>query len=277
MNIIPGQISLFDIIKPPNKEIHINDVGIGTLFRYLRYGPHTVVPIVRNKCKEYLESVEGELPESFIKIYGKPNTWKGLPCKNCEYEKDGECQAEEHTYHYEYGSLVCDGFRQTIIAKPTRPICEFSKHECNKQAIWEIADTLDDKDKCPHVCCRKCDIKYCGARCNGSPEPSINYPELTQADEFIPFIIDGLKKYCEKWNYDWIEKIIEKPTIKTFTSTVCRITNTHYFELHDNIFGIEYSKKNETGTIYKCGKGADCRKPLYTVPIEKIISAIKNV
>lgn len=52
-----------------------------------------------------------------------------------------------------------------------KPICQFSGHVCNKQSLWEVADTLDDKDNCPHVCCRKCDIKHCGARCNGSEEP----------------------------------------------------------------------------------------------------------
>lgn len=54
--------------------------------------------------------------------------------------------------------------------KPEPVVCKFSEHTCNKQNLWEIADTLDDI-KCPRVCCRKCDVRHCGARCNGSEEP----------------------------------------------------------------------------------------------------------
>jgi hypothetical protein len=46
-------------------------------------------------------------------------------------------------------------------------ICKHADHVCNKKELWKIADTLDDI-KCPHVCCRKCDIELCGARCNGT-------------------------------------------------------------------------------------------------------------
>lgn len=49
-------------------------------------------------------------------------------------------------------------------------ICKYSQHTCNKANLWEVADTLDDI-KCPHTCCRGCDIPNCGARCNGSEEP----------------------------------------------------------------------------------------------------------
>ena len=52
------------------------------------------------------------------------------------------------------------------------PICKFSRHVCNKKSLWEISDMLDDKDKCPHVCCRKCHVGMCGERCNGSKEPT---------------------------------------------------------------------------------------------------------
>lgn len=51
-----------------------------------------------------------------------------------------------------------------------KPECSFSGHTCNKQNLWEVADTLDDL-MCPHVCCRKCNTRLCGARCNGSEEP----------------------------------------------------------------------------------------------------------
>lgn len=49
-------------------------------------------------------------------------------------------------------------------------VCSFSGHTCNKVELWKIADTLDEL-QCPHVCCRKCNTRLCGARCNGSEEP----------------------------------------------------------------------------------------------------------
>lgn len=54
--------------------------------------------------------------------------------------------------------------------KNEAPVCSFSGHTCNKQNLWEVADTLDEL-QCPHVCCRKCATRNCGARCNGSEEP----------------------------------------------------------------------------------------------------------
>lgn len=50
-----------------------------------------------------------------------------------------------------------------------KPVCSFSGHICNKKSIWEVAESLE-KD-CPHICCRKCTTRLCGARCNGSKIP----------------------------------------------------------------------------------------------------------
>lgn len=58
--------------------------------------------------------------------------------------------------------------------KPQK-ICNFSGHSCNKKELWEIADSLDEL-QCPHVCCRQCNTRNCGARCNGSTEPEKVYP-----------------------------------------------------------------------------------------------------
>lgn len=48
--------------------------------------------------------------------------------------------------------------------------CQFSGHECNKVELWNVADELDETE-CPHKCCRQCEVRCCGARCNGSSEP----------------------------------------------------------------------------------------------------------
>jgi len=199
-----GQISLFDFMEPPKKEVSIDNVGMGVLHRYLRYGPHTLIPEVRDKCKAYLDLIDGKLPENFIEHCGDPRRWNPLPCKNCEYGRSGTCRAGGHTCHYEYGVLICDAFKQTIVGdiptlpcdtcgyikqgccdypctpddycvlgnkyipKEQEPNCQYSGHVCNKENIWRVADMLDCQEPCPRVCCRQCNVKLCGARCNGS-------------------------------------------------------------------------------------------------------------
>ena len=83
--------------------------------------------------------------------------------------------------HYE-----CDV--QLSIFDFIKPVCNYSGHTCNKAELWKVADTLDDL-MCPHVCCRKCNTKMCGARCNGSqePEPFMNEPEDPEdiTDDYI--------------------------------------------------------------------------------------------
>ena len=66
--------------------------------------------------------------------------------------------------------------------------CNFSKHTCNKEELWRIADTLD-MVACPQVCCRSCNVRLCGARCNGSeePKPFMNPPEEPKADTITMF------------------------------------------------------------------------------------------
>ena len=78
--------------------------------------------------------------------------------------------------------------------------CLFSGHTCNKEELWKVADTLD-MVACPHVCCRSCDVRFCGARCNGSeePRPFMNEPVY---DLDIRGICDD--PYCPECDYGFI-------------------------------------------------------------------------
>lgn len=92
--------------------------------------------------------------------------------------------------------------------------CSFSGHTCNKENLWEVADTFDDF-LCPHVCCRKCNTKSCGARCNGSEEPKSK--EIYE-DEYIKehpdcFYVTGY--YLSK-TQGWHKVPEELPTFKTW-------------------------------------------------------------
>ena len=97
----------------------------------------------------------------------------------------------------------CEG--QLSIFNFLKVECNFSKHTCNKEELWRIADTLD-MVACPQVCCRSCNVRLCGARCNGSeePRPFMNPPEEPKADtvtmfgeEWIPLSIkpEGITQY----------------------------------------------------------------------------------
>lgn len=84
-------------------------------------------------------------------------------------------------------------------------VCSFSGHTCNKKNLWEVADSLDEL-QCPHVCCRRCNTRHCGARCNGSEEPKEKiYPVDIMGlcdDAYCPVCGSGLDEYrhldCER-------------------------------------------------------------------------------
>lgn len=98
--------------------------------------------------------------------------------------------------------------------KAAAPICEHSKHTCNKKELWKVADTLDDL-QCPHVCCRMCNTRNCGARCNGSEEPK---KEIT--DDYIkehPTCFYVFGHYLDKAD-GWHKVPEELPTFTEWTT-----------------------------------------------------------
>ena len=96
-----------------------------------------------------------------------------------EYPKLHFYEAE---YVFSFGQIVqkypqkcgyeCHWWKE-IRPKAAAVVCKYSQHTCNKTELWKVADTLDEL-QCPHVCCRKCNTRNCGARCNGSEEPRAN-------------------------------------------------------------------------------------------------------
>lgn len=124
-----------------------------------------------------------------------------LPCDTCGHDIKGCCD-----YDYIKNHDYCVLGSKWIPKE--KPICDHSEHTCNKQNLQEIADTLDDL-QCPHVCCRLCSTKNCGARCNGSEEPKeIIYPVDIRGlcdDAYCPKCGEGLDEYrvldCERCPY----------------------------------------------------------------------------
>lgn len=99
--------------------------------------------------------------------------------------KDYECEGQYTLFDY----------LKTI---PT--VCDFSHHVCNKRELWKVADTLDEI-VCPHVCCRQCNMRLCGTRCNGSPEPKPFMNEPVYELDVRGFMDDP---YCPKCDYAFI-------------------------------------------------------------------------
>lgn len=104
---IEGQLSIFDFIEEPKAAGQQIQKHIPPIHRYLRYGPHTLIPKVREECKAYLK--ENGVPDWV--------TWDklSLPCVNCTWY-DGQtcCSRKRFTNHLEFGYLICDGFYQSI-------------------------------------------------------------------------------------------------------------------------------------------------------------------
>jgi hypothetical protein len=79
------------------------------IHRYLRYGPHTLIPEVREKTKDWLD--KNGVPDW---VQWNKNS---LPCANCTWFDGTNCCSGGHSNHYEYGYLICDGFYQSIVER----------------------------------------------------------------------------------------------------------------------------------------------------------------
>lgn len=82
-------------------------------------------------------------------------------------------------------------------------ICKFSEHTCNKEELWRVAIEIDVD--CPKTCCRACDIKDCGARCNGAPkeiEPPILLHEGQMVYQILRCEIIPYKVGTSTWVYN---------------------------------------------------------------------------
>lgn len=104
--MLPGQMTIFDafeFLKPAPA------ASRGAIHRFLRYGPHTLVPEVEKETRETLD--KNGVPD-WIK-WSKDS----LACGNCTWFDGSVCCRGERSYHREYGFLICDAFRQSIVER----------------------------------------------------------------------------------------------------------------------------------------------------------------
>lgn len=91
-------------------------------------------------------------------------------------------------------------------------------------------------------------------------------------DNLIPALADGLKKHCQKWDYDFIEKLKKNITAENFIKVFCKITYNYYFEYSDDMYGAKFNTVDLSVKIYKCGKNHE--KVLLECPIDDVLKAL---
>lgn len=61
-------------------------------------------------------------------------------------------------------------------------------------------------------------------------------------EDYLQMIVVGLRKYCTSWNYDWLEKLKEECTVKTFFKLFTKVTKTYFFEWESTYYNVEFLK-----------------------------------
>ena len=105
-----------------------------------------------------------------VVLNGKFNN-KCLTCNGWHFNshRESSCpfdDCNEGNGYKDYESLFVNTEKENYNMKG---VCKDSGHECNSQELWRVAKEIGVE--CRNVCCRKCDVRGCGARCNGSSEP----------------------------------------------------------------------------------------------------------
>lgn len=91
-------------------------------------------------------------------------------------------------------------------------------------------------------------------------------------DNLISALAEGLNNHCQKWGYDFIEKLKKNITAENFIKVFCKITYTYFFEHQEEMYGARFSKNDLSVKIYKCGKNHE--KILLECPISDVLKEL---
>lgn len=100
---------------------------------------------------------------------------------------------------------------------------------------------------------------------------------------YVEIVADGLKKHCEYWGYDYIEKLKENDSAHNFYKLFCQTTNTYFVntgsECHDlggdsDHYNVTFQKKENVAYVKKCGEDFDNRDVDATIGVEDIIKLL---
>ena len=86
-------------------------------------------------------------------------------------------------------------------------------------------------------------------------------------------IAKGLKKHCEEWRYDWIEKLQDKKSPERFFQLFCRMTKTYYIDIRDDYYNVEFQKDGNV-VIKRCGPDYDKRNEDAIISIAEVLEEL---
>ncbi|MBR5636516.1 MAG: hypothetical protein IKW81_06265 [Pseudobutyrivibrio sp.] len=105
---------------------------------------------------------------------------------------------EQYTWR-EFARKIIELIEAKVYVDDFEPMCEHSLHTCNAKELWKVADSLETE--CPHTCCRSCKVRMCGARCNGSEEPTPVIEDIKNIPKQCCGVTPWLRKSrCCRWN-----------------------------------------------------------------------------
>ena len=92
--------------------------------------------------------------------------------------------------------------------------------------------------------------------------------------DFICIVAEGLKKHCEEWGYDWIEKLKADNSIKNFRRLFFKITHLYYVDFEDDCYNVTFDKNEDVAYIKKCGENFNKRDFDATIDIAELIKLL---
>ena len=92
--------------------------------------------------------------------------------------------------------------------------------------------------------------------------------------DYLEIVADGLKKHCDEWGYDWIEKLKNDSSVKNFRKLFFNVTHLYYVHHQDDCYNVTFDKKEDIAIIKRCGKDFNERDIDATIDIRKLIEAL---
>lgn len=92
--------------------------------------------------------------------------------------------------------------------------------------------------------------------------------------DYLEIVAEGLKKYCDEWDYDWIAKLKEDSSVKNFRKLFFKITHLFYIHYQNNCYNVTFSKGDNIASVKRCGKDWDVRDIDATIDIEALIKVL---
>ena len=94
-------------------------------------------------------------------------------------------------------------------------------------------------------------------------------------EEYIQMIVNGLQEHCERWNYDWMEKLKEECTVKTFFKFFTKVTKTYFIKWKYAYYSVEFFK-DERVIVKRCAKDFNKRGIDIELSLSEVLEAIRK-